>query len=155
MFRRIIVGFVAVLLALPASAQDLRSSIQRAASQAAAQQEPQENHGMPKGFLWTGVGLLGYAGFLVALGESYGPDHLDCPGGNCSACTPDRSNCPTTQKVLFKGAAVFAASGLTLLVIGGARAHAMAPRVTFRRRGFAIQQPVPLHFKRPRAAARE
>ena len=129
--------------------------MERAAIQAAAEQEPQQNHRMPKGLLWTGVGLLGYAGLMAALGESYGPDHLDCPGGNCSVCAPDRSNCPRTQAVLFKGAAVFAASGLALLVIGAVRSHATATRVTFSGQGFAIQQPVPLHFKRPRAAARE
>ena len=142
----------------PVSAQDLRSSIQRAATQAAAQQQQQANHRMSKGFLWTGVGLLGYGGFLLWLGESYGPDHLDCHDkGDCTVCAPDHHDCPKTQDVLFRGATVFAASGAAVLVIGaliGAkRSPDLAPRVTLNRRGLAIQQPV--HLGRRHAAARQ
>ena len=138
------------------SAQDLRRSIQRAASQAATQQGPQKNHRMPKGFLWTGVGLLGYGGFLFGLGAAYGPDHLDCPGGDCRVCTPD---CPKTQDTLFRGGTLFVASGAAVLVIGAVigakRSPDLAPRVTVNRRGFAIQQPVPVHPWRRHASARE
>jgi hypothetical protein len=133
--------------ALPVHAQDLRSSMQRAASQAAAQQR-QRHRLMPKGFLWTGVGLLGYGGFLLALGEGYGPDHLDCPKGDCRVCTPDHQNCPRTRDLLRKGSRPFVASGAAVLaigaLIGATRSPDLAPRVTVNRRGFAIQQPVHL-----------
>lgn len=142
--------------ALPVHAQDLRSSMQRATFEAAARPR-HENHLMPKGFLWTGVGLLGYGGFLFMLGEGYGPGNRDCPRGDCRVCAPDNQNCPKTQDELRSGAGRFAASGLAVLVvgawIGGKRSPDLAPRVTFNRHGFAIQQPV--HLGRHHADAHE
>ena len=128
-------------------AQDLRSSIQRTAFEEAARQQHQTKLPMPKGFLWTGVGLLGYGGFLLWLGERYG-DRLDCPRGDCSVCAPDHHDCPRSQDVLRSGAGISAASGVAVLVVGAVigarRSPDLAPRVTLNRRGFAIQQPVPL-----------
>ena len=143
--------------ATPVSAQDLQSSIQKAATQAAAHQQQQANHRMPKGFLWTGVWLLGSGGFLLWMGERYGPDHLDCPGGDCSVCAPDHHNCPKSRDVFNSMAGRFAATGAAVLVvgalIGARRSPALAPRVAVNRRGFAIQQPVRLW--RGHAEARE
>ena len=127
------------------SERDWPRAIHRAASRA-AQDDSQEHRVMPKGFQWTGVSLVGYGGFLFLLGVGYGPDHLDCPGGDCRVCN---DTCPKTQDTLFRGGRLFVASGAAVLAVGaaiGARRSSpdLAPRVTLGREGLAIQQPVPL-----------
>jgi hypothetical protein len=154
--RSVVLGVVITAIASPVMAQQqpqldgsearpLIAAAGRAVREAAASPRPRTNHRMPKGFLWTGVGLLGYGGFLVFLGVGYGPDHRDCPRGNCQVCTND---CARSQDTLFRGARVFAASGAAVLavgaMVGASRSPDLLPRISLDHQGIAIQQAIPL-----------
>ena len=89
--------------------------------------------------------LVGYGGFLLLLGVGYGPDHLDCPAGDCRVCD---NTCPKTRDTLFKGARLFVASGAAVLgvgaAIGASRSPALVPRVTVGSEGIAVRHTLPL-----------
>ena len=95
MLRRLLAAILVVLVASPAFAQDLRGSIQRAVTEAAAQQpesEPSSGRIHPA-LLWTGIGLLGAGGLYLGLGAAEDPDHQTCVyGGSLEAtCVSNRT----------------------------------------------------------------
>jgi hypothetical protein len=165
--QAVICGLVAAAIAHPAGAQQhsdaarsierpLTSAVERVASDPATWSQRPAHRRIPKGFLWTGVGLLSYGGLLIFLGAGYGPDHFDCPRGDCRVCTPD---CPKSQDILYRGARPFLASGAAVIavgaVIGATRSPDLMPRISLDRGGVAIHQAVPLHRWWRRAPTRE
>lgn len=143
MIRRCVAACLAVLVATPALAQDLRGSIQRAAAMAAAQQaaEPPRT-GMHPGLLWTGVSLLGAGGLTLGLGAAEDPENETCVSGDDLEET-----CVSNRTVLLTSGAVMAGVGGLLLLIGKARAN-NAPSVTFGRGRFVVRQRLTLPFPR-------
>jgi hypothetical protein len=165
--RAVICCLVVTGLAHPVNAQPspqtersderpLTSAAERAVSEAARQPQRRSHHRMPRGFLWTGVGLAGYGGFLIFLGTAYGPDHLDCPGGDCRTCKPD---CPKTRATLYRGSLRFLGSGAAVLAVGAAigasRSPDLVPRISLNRGAVAIHQPVPMRHWWHHAPSRE
>src|SRR5713101_8287179 len=126
-------GGRALLVAVSVSAQDLRSSIQRAAAQAATQTAQASSRPIPRGLLWTGIGLLGAGGFYLAAGAATDANLRTCVGGECLS----------NRKVLLVTGTVLAATGGALLAIGISKSHA-APSIAFTPGGVAIRQRAPL-----------
>ena len=137
MARRSIAVVLISLMASPAFAQDLRSSVQQAVNAAVQQQETSKARRIPPGLLWTSVGLLGAGGLYLGLGAAEDADQETCVyTGSLEA------SCVSNRKVLLTTGAVLAGAGGVLLAIGVKKSH--APQVTFVPRGVAVQQPVPL-----------
>ena len=140
MLRRLVAAMLAVLVASPAFAQDLRGSIQRAVTEAAAQQPDSQPRPGRGGLFWTGIGLLGAGGLFLGLGAAEDPENQTCVyGGELE------ETCLSNRTVLLATGAAIAGTGGVLLGIGIAKTR-NAPSVTFRRGGFVVQQPVPLRL---------
>ena len=145
MIRRSVLGVViAMLVAASASAQDFQRSIQREAARAAAQTGAAGSRPIPRGLLWTGIGLLGGGGFYLAAGAATDANERTCIGGECVG----------NRKVLLITGTVLAATGGALLALGVSKSHA-APFIAFTPGGIAVRQPVPFdlgmgHFRRRR-----
>jgi hypothetical protein len=142
MGRRWLVGSLALLVAVPAYGQDLRSSVNRAVSQAARQQQSQPAQAggggrVPPGLLWTGIGLLGAGGLFLGLGAAEDPDNETCVSGD-----DFEETCISNRTALLATGGVMAGTGGALLAIGFAKRS--SPQVTFGRGGVAIRQPVPI-----------
>ena len=142
MIRRFMVTALAVLAASPVSAQDLRSSMKAAVTEAAAQQEPQPSRSgrIHPGLLWTGIGLLGAGGLYLGLGAAE-----DSSSQTCEYSASLDETCVSNRKVLLTTGGVMAGAGGALLAIGVVKAR-HAPSVTFRPGGIDVLQSVPLHL---------
>ena len=133
MIRQTAVSLVMVLLfAVSVSAQDLQSAIQRAAAQAATQTGQGSSRPIPRGLLWTGIGLLGGGGLYLALGAGTDASERTCVSGECVS----------NRKVLLITGTVLAATGGALLAIGVSKSHA-APSIAFTPGGIALRQSLP------------
>jgi hypothetical protein len=142
MAHRCLAVFLALLVATPALAQDLRGSIQREVAAAAAQQGQSQRSGMHPGFLWTGVGLLGLGGLYLGLGAAEDPENETCVSGSSFEDT-----CLSNRTVLLSTGAVMAGVGALLLIIGAKKAN-NAPSVAFSPGKLVVQQSIPLGFGR-------
>ena len=68
MTRVLIVGLMAGLIASPLRADTLRDAAARAVAETAWQEaQAERREGIPKGFLWTGIGLLAAGGLYLAI----------------------------------------------------------------------------------------
>jgi hypothetical protein len=139
MARRCVAVCLALLVASPALAQDLRGSIRRAASLAAAQQTEPPRTGMHPGLLWTGVGLLGAGGLSLGLGAAEDPENETCVSGS-----DFEETCVSNRTVLLASGAVMAGVGGVLLWIGAVKARDNAPSITFGPGRFVVHQRLPL-----------
>jgi opacity protein-like surface antigen len=142
MVRRLVAAMLAVLVASPAFAQDLRGSIQRAATEAAAQQPESQPRSGRGGLFWTGVGLLGAGGLFLGLGAAEDPDNQTCVYGG-----EFEDTCVSNRTVLLATGGAIAGTGAVLLAIGIAKSR-NAPSVTFRPGGFVVRQSIPLPLGR-------
>ncbi|HEX5106969.1 MAG TPA: hypothetical protein VFV95_00920 [Vicinamibacterales bacterium] len=140
MLRRCLATLLAVLVASPVFAQDLRGSIQQAVNETAAQQPESARSGrIHPALLWTGIGLLGAGGLYLGLGAAEDPDTQTCVYSSSS------ETCVSNRTVLLTSGAVMAGVGGALLAIGVAKSK-HAPSVGLRPGGFVVRQSVPLHL---------
>jgi hypothetical protein len=138
MIRRCTAALLIVLVSAPALAQDLRSTIRRAAVMAAQAPDPTRT-GMHPGLLWTGVALLGAGGLSLGLGAAEDPDNQTCVSGSDIDET-----CVSNRTVLLASGAALAATGAVLLLIGRGKARNNAPSISFGPGRFVVQQRIPL-----------
>jgi hypothetical protein len=131
---------LALLVASPALAQDLRGSIQRATAAAAVQQSQSQRSGMHPGFLWTGIGLLGVGGLYLGLGAAEDPENQTCVYGNSIEDT-----CVKNRTVLLASGAAMAGVGGLLLIIGAKKAR-NSPSISFGPGSVVVRQQVPVSF---------
>lgn len=142
MFRRLVAASMAVLVASPVFAQDLRGSIQRAVTEAAAQQPESQPSSGRGGLFWTGIALLGAGGLFLGLGAAEDAENQTCVyGGELE------ETCVSNRTVLLATGAAVAGTGGVLLGIGIAKGR-NAPSVTFRPGGFVVRQSIPLPLGR-------
>jgi hypothetical protein len=119
-------AIVLTLLAASAVRAQQPTPIADAAARAArtAAEAPQRRGPMPRGLMWTGLGLIMAAGpttMLAAISDCFGP------------------NCDRDRKIVYGVAAGEVASGLVLLGIANARRPVIAPSLVFRRGGAMLQ----------------
>ena len=141
MVRRCLATLLALLVASPVFAQDLRGSIQQAVNETPAQQPETPHPGrIHPALLWTGIGLLGAGGLYLGLGAAEDPESQTCVYSSSVSET-----CVSNRTVLLTSGAVMAGVGGGLLAIGIAKAR-HAPSVGLRPGGFVVRQSVPLHL---------
>jgi hypothetical protein len=115
-----------LLAALPVRAQQ-PTPIAEAASRAvraSATPEPQRRGPMPRGLMWTGLGLIMAAGptaMLATLSDCFGP------------------HCDRDRKIAYGVAAGEVAGGLVLLGVANARRPVIAPSLVLTRDGALLQ----------------
>ena len=114
------------LLAGSAARAQPATPIADAASRAAraAADEPQRRGAMPRGLMWTGLGLIMAAGpttMLATLSDCFGP------------------HCDRDRKIAYGVAAGEVVSGLVLLGIANARRPVLAPSLVLTRDGAMLQ----------------
>ena len=131
--RLLTMALVACLSASTAGAQSLKEAVTRAAAEAAAQQAQPRSEGIPRGLLWTGVGLLGGGGFYLAAGAASSANQVTCVADSCVS----------NRKVLLTTGVILAAVGGALLAIGVSKSHA-APSIVFTPGGIGVRQSVPI-----------
>jgi len=119
-------AIVLTLLAASAARAQPATPIADAASRAAraAADEPQRRGAMPRGLMWTGLGLIMAAGpttMLATLSDCFGP------------------HCDRDRKIAYGVAAGEVVSGLVLLGIANARRPVLAPSLVLTRDGATLQ----------------
>ena len=141
MVRRCVAASLVCVMASASTAlgHDLRGTIRRAASEAAAAQDPPPSGSgrIPPGLLWSGVALLGAGGLFLGLGAAEDPENETCVSGN-----DFEETCVSNRTVLLSTGGVMAGVGAVLLAIGVSKRH--APQVTFGPGVVKVRQRVPL-----------
>lgn len=146
MTRALSIGLMVALFASPLRAQTLSDAISRAASETAiSQAQDERREGIPRGFLWTGIGLLAAGGLSLAIGAAAG-DETAC----VSIGSRFEEDCVSIRKVALITGGVLAGTGGALLGIGISKSH-HSPTISVVRGGVVVRQRLPLNFPKRRA----
>jgi hypothetical protein len=136
MTRLLIFGLVSGLSVLPLNAQSLNDAISRAATEVATQPaQSQRSEGIPRGLLWTGIGLLAGGALYLAIGATAGDDTA-CVSIGTRVSSQD---CTSIRTVALVTGSVLSATGGTLLGIGIAKSH-HSPSISFVPNGVVARQ---------------
>ena len=148
MSRALAFGLATALFASPVYAQHFDDSIARAATQAAtaaaqdaARPTLQPRGRIPRGFLWTGVGLLAAGGLYFGVAAAAGDEQACVSIGSRS-----NGDCISVRKVGLITGSILAGTGGSLIAVGVAKSH-NAPSISFGPAGVVVQQKLPLRSK--------